>query len=258
MLYTLAFLVFGTKRGLAFSLGLYLSSLLAALSYFLFVPLTNVVDGAGTLLVQGAAAGGITLFLLAAIGRVVALQVRAAAQLERVASTDPLTLLSNRRHIIWQLEQETSRVQRQNGTFSVAFLDIDHFKYINDTFGHVAGDKTLVAVGKLFSKNTRSVDVVGRWGGEEFVILLPGLSLAQAREAIERLRELVAEHPFKKVRHLTASFGVAEYRPGEPLETLLQRADRALYQAKAEGRNQVVTALDTASYQSTTPDELLN
>lgn len=125
-------------------------------------------------------------------------------------------------------------------------LDLDHFKEINDRFGHDAGDATLRGVAALLSLHARSADILGRWGGEEFVLVLPELPLSDAAEVAERLREIVARHPFEGVGGATASFGVAEYVPGESVSQLVTRVDTALYKAKASGRNCVIPPLSSA------------
>lgn len=258
VLYTLAFLVFGVKRGLWFSLGLYSLSLLASLSYFLLVPPADFVMGTKALLFQRLAADGLVLFLLSAIGQVVAAQASATTQLTQAANTDPLTRLGNRRHITRLFDQESARIARQGGTLALALVDIDFFKQVNDQHGHAVGDQTLVEVGNLLQQQTRTLDGVGRWGGEEFVLLLPGLPLAQAYEAVERLRAQVATYPFQTVGSVTTSCGVAEYRVGEPLGALLQRADVALLEAKAAGRNLVVAEVGSITDRDKLPGELLN
>lgn len=258
VLYTLAFLVFGVDRGLAVSLGVHGLLAFTTLNYLLMRPQDGAVQGTSEMLLQGFAAGAISLFLMWAIGRVVAAQTKAATQLELEAGTDPLTLLDNRRRIGRQLELEAARAQRQGGTFSVAMLDIDFFKRVNDEHGHAVGDEVLTEVSRLIRDETRAMDMVGRWGGEEFVLLLPGLPLEEAHAAVERLRLAVSDHGFAGVGHLTVSAGVAQYRAEEPLENLLQRADQALYGAKAKGRNKVVTEQNPEVYEAVTSGELLN
>ena len=116
----------------------------------------------------------------------------------------------------------------------------------------------LTEVSQLLKRETRTVDTVGRWGDEEFLLVLPGLSLQQAHEALDRLRQAVAAQPFREVGSLTMSAGVVFYRPALELEELLLRADQALYRAKEAGRNQVAVDHDPAVHQRGRPDELLN
>lgn len=166
-------------------------------------------------------------------------------RLEVLAHTDPLTAVLNRRALTERLASELERVKRYDSTVSILLIDIDHFKRVNDSFGHLAGDDVLTDVGALLQSAVRSVDVVARYGGEEFVIALPETSLAGATAFAERIRELIEERGFShtgdRELHLTASVGVACYpSPGlETVEDLLSKADQALYRAKAEGRNRV-------------------
>ena len=163
------------------------------------------------------------------------------------AMTDPLTGLLNRRASSEVLAQEISRVRRQGGTFSVLICDFDHFKHINDTWGHAAGDATLVATTQLIRKSLRQEDKFARLGGEEFLCILPQTEQAAAIAVAEKLRLAVESTPVSvqgREFPLTASFGVATYIPsdGEPDEGvrhLMARADAALYVSKTNGRNRV-------------------
>jgi diguanylate cyclase (GGDEF)-like protein len=119
-------------------------------------------------------------------------------------------------------------------------FDIDHFKTINDTWGHLVGDQVLIELVRVVSRHVRTADVLARWGGEEFVILLPQSRLDQAQQLAEKLRRLISETPFDPVGRITSSFGVTEYHPPETADAWLDRADRALYRAKTDGRNRVV------------------
>ncbi len=167
-----------------------------------------------------------------------ALQV-ANAELYRLASTDPLTGVCNRRYFEQGLEVEMARAQRYGEPLALALLDIDHFKSINDSFGHHTGDEVLIEVTKRAQCNLRTSDLLARWGGEEFVVLLPHCNAANAMNLAEKLRVLIAEHPFPVVGPVTASFGVAEYWPPETLDSWVMRVDAALYEAKSAGRNTV-------------------
>jgi diguanylate cyclase (GGDEF)-like protein len=172
------------------------------------------------------------------------------AKLEQMASTDPLTRIYNRRVFLAWCEKEWQRAQRSGGVFSVLMLDLDHFKQINDRFGHHTGDAMLCAVVEKMQDATRGVDVPGRWGGEEFVVLLPNASREAAFMVAQRVHANVekihlpappqrdSEGSSAKV---TVSVGVASYQgPHDTVESMLRRADAALYGAKARGRNQVV------------------
>lgn len=254
VLYMVAFLVFGVRQGLYLSLGLHAIFGFAVMSYFFLAP----SPGATAMLMQGFTSGVLVLFLLWAIGNVVASQARSATRFEREASTDPLTLLSNRRQMWRQLELEQERSERFGNTFCLAFLDLDFFKRVNDLHGHAMGDKVLTEVSQVLSAQTRTIDVVGRWGGEEFLLLLPGLTLEESKEAVERLRQVVSAHRFSDIGTLTVSAGVAAYVPTLPLDDLLARADRALYRAKEAGRNQVVIEWEADVQRSAVVNDLLN
>ena len=237
VLSTLAFLIFGVRTGLKISL----TTFFAAVGIWL-AEITlgdNGTMAERTILFQLYSANAIQLLLLWAFGVLVHTQTQQATRLERDANTDILTGLPNRRFLQTQLEGEFERAERYGRTFSVALLDLDHFKRVNDSFGHAVGDKVLQEVARLLAGQARNLDTAGRWGGEEFLLLLPELPLGAAFEVAERFRLLVAEHPFAHGHPLTVSLGVAEYRAGEGLDDLLNRADAALYDAKTGGRNRV-------------------
>ncbi|HYP90316.1 MAG TPA: GGDEF domain-containing protein, partial [Polyangiaceae bacterium] len=161
-----------------------------------------------------------------------------------MATTDALTGLLNRRAFLESTGREVARAKRYNDKLSVILLDVDHFKHINDRRGHAAGDMVLSAVGKLLNSALRTCDIVARWGGEEFVLVLPSTGLEGAEQTAERVREMLEHANIKDgngdVIPVTASFGVAGYNPGENLEHIIDRADRAMYLAKSGGRNRVV------------------
>ena len=166
-------------------------------------------------------------------------------RLEQLAHTDPLTKALNRRALSERLGAEMERVRRYNTTRSLLLIDLDHFKLINDTHGHLAGDDVLVEVAGMLQRVVRAVDIVARYGGEEFVIVLPETGAPGAEAFAERLRELIEGHGFAVSRgrpiRLTTSIGVSSF-PGfgvESVEDLLANADQALYRAKTEGRNRV-------------------
>ncbi|MFW1678652.1 GGDEF domain-containing protein [Pontibacter sp. JAM-7] len=156
------------------------------------------------------------------------------------ARTDALTGLPNRASYEDQLEQEFQRWLRYKVPFSIVIGDIDHFKRINDSFGHLAGDKVLRLVGKLIKTKLRTTDFAARIGGEEFVMILPSSESDGAMQAVDKLRALLESSPFNfngKPVNVTMSFGVSQVEPDDSEETLFTRADQALYQAKADGRN---------------------
>ncbi|WP_176330159.1 diguanylate cyclase [Oceanospirillum sanctuarii] len=160
-------------------------------------------------------------------------------KLKKMASTDALTGVANRSRISLMIEREIDNVRQTEGHFSVIMLDIDHFKKINDNFGHDAGDKALCFVTNQVAASLRSTDIMGRWGGEEFVILAPATHLDQAVILANKLRNAVKAQQLDHLGVITASFGVTEYHPGDSEDTLMKRVDKALYDAKAAGRDRV-------------------
>lgn len=156
-----------------------------------------------------------------------------------LATVDPLTKAFNRRKLTEILGDETMRARRYGTPLSVVLFDIDHFKRVNDTYGHDAGDVVLTEMARLVMGLVRECDRLARWGGEEFLVVAPGVGVEGAAELAERLRAAVAGKAFPGVTGVTSSFGAAQYRPGEPVETLVKRADAALYRAKEGGRNRV-------------------
>ena len=165
-------------------------------------------------------------------------------ELREMAATDFLTGLPNRRHFLAGLEQELARIHRLEGhCASVLMLDSDHFKHVNDSFGHATGDKILRHLGALMRNELRKIDTVGRVGGEEFAVILPGADLSAAEVFAERLRKKVAGTPVAqedKLIPLTVSIGVAGMNASDAsADDALVRADRALYRAKERGRNRV-------------------
>jgi diguanylate cyclase (GGDEF)-like protein len=163
---------------------------------------------------------------------------------QRAATTDPLTGLMNRRAFLYALELERARSVRHAYALSLLLLDVDHFKLINDKRGHAAGDTVLSALARLLQHQARKVDIVGRWGGEEFVVALSGAEDAGAQMAAERIRAavqgMVVEDENGQEVRVTISIGACSMIAGESAEQLLDRADQAMYQAKAGGRNRVV------------------
>ena len=160
------------------------------------------------------------------------------AELRNLAVTDTLTGVWNRRHGTELLTADLS-ARRPGQALSLLMLDIDHFKTINDTFGHQAGDHVLIEIASRLRRSLRGSDMVARWGGEEFVVLLRDCALPDALRLAEDIRAAIAELPFGAMGSLTVSVGVAEARASEDLTTWLERADQALYRAKRSGRNEV-------------------
>jgi diguanylate cyclase (GGDEF)-like protein/PAS domain S-box-containing protein len=174
-------------------------------------------------------------------------QKRLEERLRELAMHDELTGLYNRRHFIELAESELARVRRTGTPLSLAMVDIDHFKRVNDVFGHAVGDLALKELALAMRETLRGSDVPARFGGEEFVLLLTDTPLEGALSVTERLRERVGRSEVRaagdRVARFTISAGVAELGPGEAFESLLARADEALYRAKGEGRNRILSSL---------------
>lgn len=174
----------------------------------------------------------------------------------RLATTDALTGIANRRRILEVLEGEIERSRRYPGNPTVLVVDVDRFKRINDGWGHSAGDTALVAVARCLAEQLRRVDRVGRWGGEEFLVVLPATTGEGARQAAERLRACIADirlDDLPAVR-LTVSVGVATLLPDEDADRLVARADDAMYAAKRAGRNRVEVAVRGQNREPSVPD----
>jgi diguanylate cyclase (GGDEF)-like protein/PAS domain S-box-containing protein len=170
-------------------------------------------------------------------------QKRVEAQLRELATTDPLTGALNRRRLFEIAEEELGRSARYARPLALAMLDLDHFKAVNDDFGHLVGDEALRAVAVAVRTALRRQDHASRYGGEEFVVLLPETTLDGARQVVERMREEVAALRIARTAgdvRITMSAGVVAYREGESFDSMLNRADDALYEAKEAGRNRVV------------------
>ncbi len=160
-------------------------------------------------------------------------------QLKKLAATDALTQISNRAKLNESLHKEIYRVKRFKQNLAIIIIDIDHFKAVNDNYGHNVGDTLLIEFASILKSNTRESDIVGRWGGEEFLIICPETNLKGAMILAEHLRELISNTQFTTIGNKTASFGVSIYKDEEDLKTLISRADEALYNAKGKGRDRV-------------------
>jgi len=161
------------------------------------------------------------------------------AVMETLASTDMLTGMPNRRALTQQLQSHVALANRHAQTLSVLMLDVDHFKVINDQYGHAGGDDVLRELSAVLGAQLRASDHAGRWGGEEFLVVAPGVGLPGAMDLAERIRAAVEQTRFSHGQQVTVSVGVTDFRPGDTMDTLLRRADAALYGAKRQGRNQV-------------------
>jgi len=171
------------------------------------------------------------------------------AMLERVSTTDAVTGLRTRRYVGEVLSIEVLRASRYRTPLAVAMCDLDHFKRVNDAFGHPAGDAVLAVASEVIRRTLRVTDIAGRYGGEEFLLVLPGTNLDGAGMLAERVRAAIEETEFDvgaaASHSVTMSIGVAALAEGQSVEVLVTAADEALYEAKGEGRNRVVTAGNT-------------
>lgn len=164
-------------------------------------------------------------------------------ELERLANFDSLTGLYNRRAILGKLPELINLAKRYKEDFSLSMLDIDHFKRVNDRYGHLTGDEVLEKIAALIHRNIRDTDIVGRYGGEEFIILLPQTDLSSAMVVAERIRNIIENAEMKdstgNVFAITVSQGLSSWEPGKDACSLISCADEALYKAKENGRNRV-------------------
>jgi diguanylate cyclase (GGDEF)-like protein len=243
VLYALAFVMFGLRKGIRLSL-LFYSITLAVVATVL---VQHLLDGDLAehyehfyALSQLVFSGGILILLFATSAKLTRLHAKTAYSMQYLANTDSLTKVNSRRHIEALLEEELSRAKRYGRPLSVVLVDVDHFKGVNDRYGHDMGDNVLHQFATILNNGVRRVDHVGRWGGEEFILVLPEIGATEAQLLASRLRQNIEEHPFGQVGKLTASFGVASVKPQDTVATLVKRSDLVLYQAKAEGRNKVV------------------
>jgi diguanylate cyclase (GGDEF)-like protein len=183
--------------------------------------------------------------LLSVFGRLNERYVRnsvLAETMQYLALTDSLTGLPNRRALTRQIERELARARRYGRALTIALLDVDHFKAINDTHGHDVGDRVLREIGRTAREELRDTDALGRWGGEEFMLIAPETSLSQGQALAERVRTRLADARILDTLRVTVSIGVAALCGDEELKDVIRRADDALYHAKTAGRDRVATA----------------
>ena len=187
---------------------------------------------------RGEIIGGVEVFRDAS--SFVALE-NAYDNLRQVAEKDPLTDVANRRHLDRMLDSQLQLLKRTGVPFSAILVDIDHFKKVNDTWGHPVGDKALIGFSRGLTETCRQTDIIGRWGGDEFMTILPGQRLDSAAAMAERLRAATANSAPEEIgsHGMTGSFGVTEAILGDTADRIIKRVDEALYQAKSLGRNRV-------------------
>jgi len=173
--------------------------------------------------------------------------IKVEKTLKKIATTDILTGLSNRRDFISKIQVEMARFDRNKKSFSVVMGDIDHFKKFNDTYGHKCGDYVLYQIAQIIKNSLRQQDCVGRWGGEEFILLLPETNLKEGDKVAEKIRNTVVSNFFtyqKNKLSVTMSFGVSVYTHAMSMEEIIDKADKCLYYAKNAGRNRVISLLE--------------
>lgn len=169
--------------------------------------------------------------------------IKDKSELQKLSSRDTLTGLFNRFKLEEAFEYEQKQLNRYETDLSIIMMDLDNFKSVNDTYGHNVGDMFLKEIAEILINSFRDVDTVGRWGGEEFLILLPKTNLEDTKTIAEEVRRKIELYQFNEIGNRTASFGVATHSENESLSSLLNRADKALYTAKENGRNRVEVAL---------------
>lgn len=226
------FLTLGTKRGLYYSIVIFLTTFAIGIMYLHSLS-SESIDSLG----QYYFANLVYIIVLYYAQNV----FKTFADLEmfkKHAYYDSLTRIANRLRIDEWLEKKLKAFVDKREGFSIIFFDIDHFKSVNDNFGHKVGDEVLVELAQLIQYHLTNTDLFGRWGGEEFIIISSKAGEETVRLA-ENLRKAVANHHFKGAGNLTASFGVTYSKPGDSIDSLLNRADKGLYQSKNDGRNQV-------------------
>jgi len=163
----------------------------------------------------------------------------ATDQLEELERTDALTDIHNRYSIMKILDTEVDRAKRYGNPLSIFMYDIDHFKRLNDTHGYRAGDDILYNLTKVVKDSLRDIDIVGRYGGEEFLVIMPSTILSDAIDVAQRVCETVSNHKFSQIKQLTISIGLVELGKDESMDMLFTRADKLLYKSKESGRNRV-------------------
>ncbi len=197
----------------------------------------GVADHLSVVMALGAAVG--LLHVIAQVKEQAAEARLTATAMEHLANTDDLTGIANRRQLQDVLDRQVSRAA-EDAPLAVILLDIDHFKVVNDTYGHHVGDTVLQRTAEVLSAQMRPSSLLGRWGGEEFLVIAPMTTSAQALVLAERCRASLAAAAFPVVGTITASLGVATHVPGETAWSLMRRVDRAMYRAKTQGRDGVV------------------
>ncbi len=254
VIYVFAFILTGRKTSLAISLAMLALFFMISLPYLLH----HAEQPYGNFTIQMLLVSAVliaALYFLSSYQQRLQVAQLTVDELAHLANSDALTNLPNRRLIAERVESELVRFGRYGRTFTVILLDIDHFKIVNDRFGHHVGDQVLVALATRVQESLREVDTLGRWGGEEFLIILPEAGLHEGRQKAESLCVNVATRALFGDHTITISCGVADVRPGDTSDSLFNRADAALYVAKRRGRNRAecVAATDATAADTLTP-----
>jgi diguanylate cyclase (GGDEF)-like protein len=242
MVYFLGFLIFRTKSAIIVSICFLAAAVVPGAMYLLAFGPESLRFPEFRALIQVYLSHSIYIPLLSGNSVLKERYMRAAMFAEsmlRVANRDYLTKIDNRRYLEETLTLSIERARRYGRSLMVIVIDIDHFKRINDNYGHDVGDDVLIEMATLIREHLRTADSFGRWGGEEFLVIAPEIGISRAVLLAERLRTIIEHHSFGIDQRLTASFGVTGYRAGDTVDSLVKRADIALYRAKQSGRNRV-------------------
>lgn len=245
LMYPLIFLAFDTSKALRLGLGIYGAFVALVVPGVVPEMAAGPVSERTSIILAAVGIHGAMLALLWVLSsrkEMLAREQARIAGLEAQANTDVLTGAANRRRVEFELDRRLTESARYGVPVSVILIDLDRFKAVNDQFGHDTGDQVLRETVQQLASALRSSDLLGRWGGEEFVIVAPGIDANDAAVLAERCRTLLATTLHPQVGKVSASFGVACFRQGDTLRTLLRRADEALYESKAHGRDRVSVA----------------
>jgi len=239
--YIMAFMFFDTRQAMNASILVYMIILVATIARFFMGDFTTVQSNTSSILLNMLWAHPIYITALTGVSWLKTNFVEArshASLMSAAANIDYLTSVANRRATTQAIEIALAAAQQPSATYSIMLIDIDHFKQINDQFGHNTGDLVLIRLATMLREQLRGDDFLGRWGGEEFIVIQRA-SIDEAAQIAERLRTHAAQNAMPHGAPITLSFGVSTARPDDTPESLVQRADEALYRAKERGRNRV-------------------
>lgn len=233
MLFIFVFLILNRKQAFVYSLTIFVITMIIGMPHFSGAKVNDT-------LIQYYISTFIYILILFYFHKLVLAYLESDV-LRKNAYYDALTGIGNRRLIDSWLNLAIKQARQSKHAFSIIYFDIDYFKAINDTYGHDAGDHVLREFSKIVNQHIQPIEFFGRWGGEEFIIILKNKPMSEATEFAENLRQQIERHTFPYVKQLTSSFGVTSFRIDDGPQTLLKRVDRALYLAKQLGRNNVQT-----------------